>query len=101
MEERTNEQTRAIFSTILAKNKFCQLVYKLFKDSGMNLREWSPKVQNFRPPLLSEEQKHVVKLYLHTLDRLNFPASKGALKSAIMSVGKLNQPPSKEYVWKL
>ena len=50
------------------------------------------------PLLLSDALKHVLKLYIHNLDQIGYPASKKTLREALKTLAKSSYLPSKEYL---
>ena len=54
--------------------------YTAFKESGEDLKNLSPKLVLGRFPLLSETQKHILQLFVRSLNCCGFPCSKETLK---------------------
>ena len=65
------------------------------------MKNWSPKLVLGHFPLLSETQKHILQLFVHSLDRCGFPCSKATLKNAIKSLTCTASPPSSCFIQKL
>ena len=75
--------------------------YVAYKESGEELRNWSPNSAAGRFPLLSDVQKHILRLFVHTLDQCGYPCSKATLKNAIKTLSGLPSLPSSSYTQKL